>query len=613
MKWCCVMISIFCLCMPSYLLAQAEKPVAPADARLWIASVGVSQFRDTRIAETPYCSNDARGLAAVFVKQGVAPGQILTLTDERATLSNCMAIFVQLRSKVRTEDTVLFFYSGHSAVYDNNNTYLFTHDTIADNLADTALAVNDLRQLLGSLPCRQRVVITDASRKNRARKQLPAVEQIHKMAAQADFPIAVLTATRTQEYGWEAPEQQKHTAFVMTLLHGLAGDADKRPQDGRVSAAELFDYTIANVPRLTERAQHPVARYSASWPQQEIVMCHTNKSSDTNDTRPAQPEPLAGPATVADKIADDKPQQPLAANNAPDRTPAKKPLSDKPQLPLAQNKNSDTDEPDDHPVAQKNKKKGVYYALIIANGDYRDPAWPKLDTPVANGKALVTVLQREYGFARSNIRYLANANRKQMVQALGDLVSVVDAEDSLLLCYFGHTLCDEDGGQTFIVPVDAKASAGNRQLLPARLLARSLRQLALRARHVLAVFDGGLQFDAAFDDDETSERLPQLKERLRARSNKTCQLIVSTRKEYKDEVHRQGLSAFAYLLLEALRQNHEDSYLASQIATSLQKKLRKAGEEGVRYVMLPVPEETGEQFVFTRSAGKKEQTNQDDE
>jgi uncharacterized caspase-like protein len=576
---------LLCLWLPLNLTVRA--PAQSHDGKLWLVSVGISQFRDTRIGELAYASQDASDLAAIFAKQG----QSMLLTDEKATLSRIMAIFAQLKQKVGAADMVVMFYSGHSDFYDNN-TYLFSHDTISDNLADTSLAVNDLRQLLLSLPCRHVVVISDASRKSRLRKHSPAVEQIHKIAlsSPADRRVAVLTATRTHEYGCEDAAQH-HTIFAASLLQGLRGDADREAQDGQVSVAELFDYLVVQVPRNTERAQHPVAKYSAAWPRAETqrVMILAKQQDVT--------------------------MPPLAVRQPANDKRTEKPTSDvkNDTSHLAKEINTNAKEMPEKSNTANDAGKGTYHALIIANAAYRDPTWTPLTTPLTNSKAIMSVLQDDYGFTHSHIRRLVNANRKQMLEALQNLAERVERNDRVFVCYFGHTYWDGENGQTYLVPVDARVGAFNRTLVPSRMLANSLCRLTQRARHVLAVFDSGLHFDCLGEEESEVEARPLPLKQKKTRIAKTCQVVMSACKEYKDDVYRQELSALGYFLVEGLKQNREAAYPASHIATFLQKRLRKAGEAPVKYVMLPLPEDKSEQFVFTRRAKKRQEQSQDDE
>lgn len=93
---------------------------------------------------------------------------------------------------------------------------------------------------------------------------------------------------------------------------------------------------------------------------------------------------------------------------------------------------------------------GSYYALIIGNDDYRK--LPKLQTAVADAKAVEKVLRTKYGF---NTKLLLNATRYQILSALNELREKLTDKDNLVIYYAGHGELDRKNARGNWLPVDA--------------------------------------------------------------------------------------------------------------------------------------------------------------
>jgi len=99
-----------------------------------------------------------------------------------------------------------------------------------------------------------------------------------------------------------------------------------------------------------------------------------------------------------------------------------------------------------------------YYALIIGNNTYSDPAIVSLDEPVNDAQKLYNVLTSKYTFPKKNVILLKNANYVQMIEAFDNLSSKLNENDNLLIFYAGHGWWDEAKNLGYWLPVDAKKS-----------------------------------------------------------------------------------------------------------------------------------------------------------
>jgi len=126
-------------------------------------------------------------------------------------------------------------------------------------------------------------------------------------------------------------------------------------------------------------------------------------------------------------------------------------------------------------------KFGNYHALIIGNNEYKD--LPDLNTAVDDAKAVATVLEKDYGFA---VKLLLNAGRLDVVDAFDELRETLSYDDNLLIYYAGHGWLDEESGQGYWLPTDAKPNRRSRWVSNATLK-DTLKTLA--AKHVMVVAD----------------------------------------------------------------------------------------------------------------------------
>ena len=78
---------------------------------------------------------------------------------------------------------------------------------------------------------------------------------------------------------------------------------------------------------------------------------------------------------------------------------------------------------------------------------------PKLETPVADAKAISQILSSKYGF---KVTTLLNANRYDILSELNKMREKVTEKDNLLIYYAGHGELDKVNQRGNWLPVDAE-------------------------------------------------------------------------------------------------------------------------------------------------------------
>lgn len=196
---------------------------------------------------------------------------------------------------------------------------------------------------------------------------------------------------------------------------------------------------------------------------------------------------------------------------------------------------------------------GQYYALVIGNQEYLH--LPKLDTAVADARAVADVLQKRYGF---KVTILVNATRYQILSELNKLRTRLTEKDNLMIYYAGHGELDRANLRGHWLPVDAEHD-NDANWISSVAITDILN--SMNAKHVLVVADscysGAMtrnsigQLDAGMSDDA---RLKWLKALSQAR----CRTVL-TSGGLQPVIDGGGgkHSIFALSFLEVLEGNQE--------------------------------------------------------
>jgi TPR repeat protein len=127
-------------------------------------------------------------------------------------------------------------------------------------------------------------------------------------------------------------------------------------------------------------------------------------------------------------------------------------------------------------------KLGRYYAVVIGNNSYRDPAYPTLTSAANDANAVAAMLRDRYGYQASLV---LNGGRLEILTALNEMREQLKPEDNLLVYYAGHGEIDARG-QGYWVPSDGAAGAEKTWISNAAI---SDILNTIPARHVLVVAD----------------------------------------------------------------------------------------------------------------------------
>lgn len=102
---------------------------------------------------------------------------------------------------------------------------------------------------------------------------------------------------------------------------------------------------------------------------------------------------------------------------------------------------------------------GTFYALLIANNNYEDPALPDLDNPISDATLLYSTLLGNYSFEPEHMILLKNATRAEIIRTMDRLSEQLSEQDNLVIFYAGHGKWDGKKETGYWLPVDADRSS----------------------------------------------------------------------------------------------------------------------------------------------------------
>lgn len=206
-------------------------------AKTYIVCVGIADYPGIR-NDLHVSANDAVTVANIFAKNNHAEG--LCYTDRDATLANVLNGMNQVFAEAKTNDVVIFFFSGHGipggfVCYDG---YLY---------------YNKVYQVMSQCKASNKVILADACFSGKMRNTQRRDDDYSK------FNAMLFLSSRSNELSMEMPRKTGFTNSLFTayLERGLRGGADV-DYNRIITAKELYDYVHNGVISFSRGQQHPV-------------------------------------------------------------------------------------------------------------------------------------------------------------------------------------------------------------------------------------------------------------------------------------------------------------------------------------------------------------------
>lgn len=252
-----------------------SKKVSIVGAR-WAVLIGISQYKDTRIAPLRYAAADARSFYDWIVSpQGgkYAPSMVKLLTDADATGANIKNALFDWLSQAIDEDTVTIYFAGHGSPQSPDhleNLFLLPYDTQYDSLHTTGFPMWDIETALKRfIKAKKVIVMTDAChaggvghafdiarRSGRGITTISVSSSLQNLSKVSEG-VCIISASDDNQLSQESSRWGGgHGVFTFNLLEGLKGEADYN-KDGIVTLGEIIPFLSEQVRRETRNAQTP--------------------------------------------------------------------------------------------------------------------------------------------------------------------------------------------------------------------------------------------------------------------------------------------------------------------------------------------------------------------
>jgi uncharacterized caspase-like protein/Tol biopolymer transport system component len=226
--------------------------------------IGVQRYSEAKgFASLRYAERDAQAFHDVLVdtqRGGYDEAHVKLFStaaqdqEQLPVRGNVLAALNQLEEWAglapdNTLDTVLVYFSGHGLA-SGGESYLIPSDASRNDLASTAIGLEDLRSRLERSGAKKQIIILDACRfdttPGKGTGDRQSIEFARKLETLAEAEgRAVLVSCSENEASYE-DDTSRHSAFTTFLLEGLLGNADGN-HDGTITVTESHDYTAAGL------------------------------------------------------------------------------------------------------------------------------------------------------------------------------------------------------------------------------------------------------------------------------------------------------------------------------------------------------------------------------
>ena len=213
--------------------------------------IGISQYGNPNI-NLAFAAADAESMHKLLLDPevgGYKPDNVRLLLNDQATRKNIMsALGSWLTGRVKEQDSVIIFYSGHGALGLNTDAYWVTYDADVEDLYASALGNKEISELIAALPATRKLTLIDSCFSEATARKFRAVVPGDVFKDFEGRGAVTITASTGQE---KSVELNGHGAFTYHLLDALQGKADANA-NGVVELDEVWNY-------LSDRVQKTAA------------------------------------------------------------------------------------------------------------------------------------------------------------------------------------------------------------------------------------------------------------------------------------------------------------------------------------------------------------------
>lgn len=258
-------------------------------------------------------------------------------------------------------------------------------------------------------------------------------------------------------------------------------------------------------------------------------------------------------------------------------------------FPITANASAIAAKKDEDIIPVTPEKQPKYYAILIAENEYIDPAIPDLLNPINDAAGLKTILQANYTFNDDDILTLNNKSREEIMQAIVLKCNTLTENDNLVIFYAGHGIAEKDkfgDVDGYWIPTSAKKG-----LLSSYISSGDINIAIKRskAKHILVIADAC--FSGAFTRSLPGASVG-IKKQFEVASRKV--MASGNLEPVPDN------SKFLYYLKKTLESNKEKYISAKKVFDSFYDAIINNTENLPQYAAIKNVGDEGGEFVFIK-------------
>jgi hypothetical protein len=238
--------------------SSSQQEVKPLEdkARVWAVAVGINVYlHEFKLSALRTPEKSAFQFAGFLERKGFTDNEeIPVLVGPNARKELILARLNEefCNKKVKANDLVIFFFSGHGASLDGK-IGVCPYDFFN---AQSLINDNDILDVMRRSPARHKICFIEAckSEVNEMSLSQSSIQKFHEERNKIGGGIVYITSTMPTQKSYEDPTNGGYFSYY--LLEGMKGLADTN-KDHVIKTKELFDYIKQNVIAQTNNDQVP--------------------------------------------------------------------------------------------------------------------------------------------------------------------------------------------------------------------------------------------------------------------------------------------------------------------------------------------------------------------
>ncbi len=246
---------------------------------LYAIFVGTSKYKNERFTlaypdqDARYISDAVKIVGEQFFKTGEVHIKLLTTEDPSSasfsSKSNIKAAFDEFALQAKTQDVVVFYFSGHGANFDDGKKalyYYLTNEIVSDNFSDSAvrekamISAEELSDWINAIPAMKQVLILDTCYSGKildnlkSKSAIDATQEREMERMKDRTGMYVLTGSAADKVSYEA-NNYGQGLLTYSLLFGMRGAAllkNTNQQMNAVDVMNLFSWSKEQVEDLSK-------------------------------------------------------------------------------------------------------------------------------------------------------------------------------------------------------------------------------------------------------------------------------------------------------------------------------------------------------------------------